>query len=414
MEYLSLVMCLFGGAVLLLDAFSLGLQRVSIPAPLAALLFGLLIGPHVLDLISLEGAGFAPHAVLEEVARITLAVSLTGVALRLPHSYWRLNLRWLVAIIGFGMIGMWAISSGIIWAFVDVPFLVALAVGAAITPTDPVVSTPIVTGKVATEQIPPRVRYNISSESGLNDGLASLFVLLPVMLFTSPTSTAWRSWFLTGLLHDVIGALILGVAAGYVVGKLFRFVSARHLMEESAYSGLVLAMSFFLLGLFSLVGVNDILGVFIAAAVFGQVIAQDDEDAQDRESEIISRFFIIPIFILLGMALPLEAWADLGPVVVLALAAALILRRVVVVWVLRPVIAPLHTRAETLFLSWFGAVGVSALYYALLIERETGRSDVFAYVTLVIALSLTIHGLTAMPFGAWLKRQVERRQEAGA
>lgn len=407
MEYLSLVMCLVGGAVLMLDAFSLALQRVSVPAPLAALLFGVVIGPHVLDLVSLEGAGIAPHALLEEVAWITLAISLTGVALRLPHSYWRKNLRWLVAIIGVGMIGMWAVSAGIIWAFVDAPFLVALAVGAAITPTDPVVSTPIVTGKVATEQIPPRVRHNISSESGLNDGLASLFVLLPVMLLSSPTSTAWRSWFVTGLLQDVIGSIILGGLAGYAVGKLFRFVSARGLMEESAYSGLVLAMSFFLLGLFSLLDVNDILGVFIAAAVVGQVISQDDEEQQDRESEIISRFFIIPIFILLGMALPLEAWADLGPVVVLALASALILRRVIVVWLLRPVIAPLHTRAETLFLSWFGAVGVSALYYALLIERETGRTEVFAYVTLVIALSLTIHGLTAMPFGAWLKRQRE-------
>jgi NhaP-type Na+/H+ or K+/H+ antiporter len=67
----------------------------------------------------------------------------------------------------------------------------------------------------------------------------------------------------------------------------------------------------------------------------------------------------------------------------------------------------LHSKAETLFLSGFAAVGVSALYTPIVVERETGRSDVFTYVTLAITLSLLIHGLTATPFGAWLHRHSE-------
>lgn len=402
MEYLSIVLCLFGGAVLLLNAFSLTLQRVSIPVPLAALVFGLGIGPYGLDVVTLEKFGLPPATLLEEAARITLAISLTGVALRLPHGYWRSNLRWILPIIGLGMICMWAVATGIIWASLDVSFMLALIIGAAMTPTDPVVSTPIVTGEIAEQRIPARVRHNISSESGLNDGLAFLFVLLPVLLINHSTQGAWQEWLTYGWLREVLGACVLGGITGYLLAKLFVWVTSHGRMEETSYPGFVIALALFLFGLFTLVGVSAVLGVFLAAAVFGQVISQEDEEEEDRESEIISRFFIIPIFILLGMALPLDAWAELGVVVPIVLLAALILRRIVTVWLLRPFFKTLHTTAETSFLSWFAAVGISALYYALLVERETGRSDVFPYVTLAITLSLLVHGLTSTPFGAWL------------
>ena len=413
MEHLNLVLVVFGGAILLLNAFSTALQRVSIPAPLLALVLGIGVGPHGLDMLTLEMFGIPPHVLLEEAARVTLAISLTGVALRLPHGYWSENRRWVIAIVGLGMAVMWAVASGLIWVALGVPLTLALLIGAIVTPTDPVVSTPIVTGSVAERQIPPRVRHNISSESGLNDGLAYLFVFLPLLLLIKPDSTAaWREWLTHGLLREVVGASLLGVVAGYLVAKLFVWVTTRGLMEESAYSGFVVAL--FLLGLFKLLGTNAILGVFLAAAVFGQVVTQADEIEENRQSEIINRFFIIPIFLLLGAGLPIEAWRGFGVMAPVALLGAVLARRLVAVWLLRRCYADLHSRPETLFLSWFAAVGVSALYYALVAERETGRSDVFPYVSLAITLSLLVHGLTATPFGAWLHRQREGAKGNGS
>lgn len=403
-EYLAIVLCLFGGGILLLDAFSLALQRVSVPGPLAALILGIVLGPYVLNIVTLEAFGLAPAILLEEVSQITLAISLTGVALRLPHGYWRRNWRWLVAMIGLGMALMWAIAAGLIWVLLDVPLLVALIIGATMTPTDPVVSTPIVTGEIAESQIPARVRHNISSESGVNDGLAHLFVLLPVLLLTKSDRAAWTEWLTRGLMHEIFGACVLGGIAGYLMAKLFVLVTSRGMMEETAYSGFIIALALFLLGIFRLTEVNDILGVFVASAVFGQCISQRDEEEEDRESEIIGRFFIIPIFILTGVALPFGMWADLGIWVPVVLLFALLLRRIVTVWLLRPLFRPLHSTEETWFLSWFAAVGVSALYYSLVVERETGRTDIFPYATLAITLSLVIHGLTSTPFGAWLHR----------
>lgn len=260
------------------------------------------------------------------------------------------------------------------------------------------------TGSVSETQIPSRVRYNISSESGLNDGLAYLFVFLPLLLVTENSDAAWREWLTHVLFHEVVGACLLGGICGLLVAKLFVYVKSHDVMEASAYSGFVIALALFTLGLFRLLGTNAVIGVFIAAAVFGQVISQRDEQEEDRVSEIISRFFIIPVFILLGIALPIESWTTLGVVAPIAILSALLLRQIIVLWLLRPLIGTLHSKPETLFLSWFAAVGVSALYYATVVERETGRDDVFPYVTLAITLSLVVHGLTSTPFGAWLHR----------
>lgn len=404
MEHVNIVLCLIGGAILLLNTFSTALQRVSLPAPLVALVFGIVAGPYGLEVIALEDFGVKPGILLEEAARITLAIALTGVALRLPHGYWPQNRRWVIPIIGLGMACMWAIAAGTIWVFLDISFTLALLIGAIVTPTDPVVSTPIVTGSIAEEQIPSRARHNISSESGLNDGLAYLFVFLPLLFLTEPTHTAWRQWLTHALLREVLLGCLLGAISGLLAAKLFVYVTSHGLMEEAAYSGFVIALSLFLLGLFKLAGTNAILGVFIAAAVFGQVIPQSEEMEEDREIEVINRFFIIPIFILLGLGLPIQEWSTLGMMAPIAMLSALLLRRLITVWLLRPFYRPLHSKAETLFLSWFAAVGVSALYYATVVERETGRSEVFHYVTLAITCSLVLHGLTSTPFGAWLHR----------
>ncbi|HEV2124467.1 MAG TPA: cation:proton antiporter [Chloroflexota bacterium] len=360
-EHVNVILAVFGGGILILNTFSTALQRMSLPAPLLALVLGVVVGPYGLDLITLQMFGGTPSTVLEEAARLTLAVALTGVALRLPHGYWSQNRRWVIAIIALGMGCMWAVSTGIIWALLGLPFTLALLVGAIVTPTDPVVSTPIVTGSVAEGHIPDRVRYNISAESGLNDGLTYLFVFLPVLLLTKPDPTAWREWLSHVLMREVLAACLLGVVVGFLVAKLFVWATTHNVMEQSAYTGFVIALALLLLGLFKLMGTNAILGVFLAVAVFGQAVPQSDEQQEDRQSEVINRFFIIPIFILLGMGLPIEEWTQLGLIAPTALVSAVLVRRLITVWLLRPFYRDLHSGAETLFLSWFAAVGVSAL-----------------------------------------------------
>ncbi|NKX51098.1 sodium:proton exchanger, partial [Arthrobacter deserti] len=82
-------------------------------------------------------------------------------------------------------------------------------------------------------------------------------------------------------------------------------------------------------------------------------------------------------------------------------------RRLLAVWALRPLLRTLHNRAETAFLSWFGPIGISALFYATLAERHTGDHQVFVYTTMAITASVLVHGLTASSLSSWLHRQVQ-------
>ncbi|MFI7742350.1 cation:proton antiporter domain-containing protein [Kocuria rhizosphaericola] len=407
---IDLVLALFAGAILLLSSFSTLLQRISLPGPVLALAFGALIGPLALDLVRIEDFGLPPGTLLEQAARITLAVGLAGVALRLPHGYWRRDARWIALIIGLGMGLMLAVATGVLWAGLGVPFLLALLLGAVLTPTDPVVTTPVVTGSLAEEKIPERVRHNLSAESGLNDGLAYLFVLLPVLLMTG-ADRAWHELLTEVLLWEVLGAAAFGALAGFLLGKLFVLVRRHGLMEESSYLAFVVPLALGMLGTGKLLGTDALLAVFVGVAVFGQVIPQRDEAQEDKVQDAVARLFLLPVFVLLGMALPVAEWARLGWGAPVVLAAALLLRRLIALWALRPLLRGVHDRSETFFLSWFGPIGVSALFYATLAERHTGNHEIFVHATLAVTLSVVIHGLSTAPLSAWLQnREPERKQ----
>lgn len=405
---INLVLSVFAVVILIQSAFSSVLQRLSLPAPLMGLAAGVLLGPFGLGLLRLEDFALPPGSLLEQASRLTLAVGLAGVALRLPHGYWRANVRWTVPIIVVGMVVMFAVASGMLWALLGLPLLTALLLGAIITPTDPVVTTPVVTGSLARKNIPDRVRYNLSAESGLNDGLGYLFVSLPVLLLITPDEQAWGELLTRVFLREVLGAVVAGGAAGYVLARLFLAAKERGFMEKTSYLGFIIPLALTVLGLAKLLGTDGILAVFTAVAVFGQQIPQADKAQQGQIDDVINRFCLLPVFILLGMGLPWHDWAELGPTVPLVLAAALLLRRAAAVWLIRPAIKTLHSTSETAFMSWFGAVGISALYYATLAERLTGRHDIFAYIAQAITLSVLVHGLTSAPFSRWLHRRSTR------
>lgn len=62
---------------------------------------------------------------------------------------------------------------------------------------------------------------------------------------------------------------------------------------------------------------------------------------------------------------------------------------------LRSVVRPLDRPVATLFVGWFGPIGVAALFYATLAVRETGIETVWVLASLVVAGSVLVHGATA-------------------
>jgi sodium/hydrogen antiporter len=394
--YLSLAAV--GGLLLLLGLLG-GLlkERTPVSEPLIALLAGVLIGPAALGLLNLADLG-DQTLILEEAALVTLGIALVGVALRLPVGYSRRNWRLLLVLLGIVMPLMWVAGGLLVYLIVGVPFWVAVLIGAIVTPTDPVVASSIVAGGVAERNLPAPLRHAISSESGFNDGLALPFVVLPVLVLTEPPGEVLGHWLTHTVLLEIVAGAALAALMGYLAGKTLRWAEKKETMERSSLLTISLALSLTVLGVTELLHLNGVLAAFVAGIVFNFAGSSDAKESQEDIQEAISRFFDLPIFVLLGMALPWEGWLGLGWRGLLVVVAVLLLRRLPTVLALRPLLGPLRRQAkDVLFLGWFGPIGAAALYYAAFSFRETGIEEAWVVGSLIICASVLVHGVSATP-----------------
>src|SRR5450755_1324883 len=158
------------GGLLLLGALVSGIARRSFLSLTAIfVLTGFVLGPGVLDVLHLN----ARSAFVRDLAIVALIVILFRDGLEvdgeLLQTQWHLPLRKLVlampltaAIIAVGT----HVLVGLTWTE-------SFLVGALLSPTDPVLSSSVVTNP----RIPALVRQSLNLESGLNDGLALPAVL---------------------------------------------------------------------------------------------------------------------------------------------------------------------------------------------------------------------------------------------
>jgi sodium/hydrogen antiporter len=270
-------------------------------------------------------------------------------------------------------------------------------VGAIITPTDPVLASSIVTSSLAKECVPSRIRHLLSAESGANDGLALLFVLLPILLLTRPSGEALMHWLTIGLLWEVGAGIVVGAMIGYGAGRLLRWAEAKGFVEQVGFLSITIALALLALGSARLFGVDGILAVFMAGIVFGNVIRGEERAQEANVQETVNQFFSIPIFVLLGLVVPIQQWLDLGWIGLAFVVVLLALRRLPAVLMLRPWLRPLPTSPDAFFYGWFGPIGVSALLYAMLALQQTGEETIWVITSLAICASIAAHGMSATP-----------------
>jgi NhaP-type Na+/H+ or K+/H+ antiporter len=151
-----------------------------------SLLAGITFSPHATNFIKpLDYTGSQANldAVMLYFTRLVLGVQLVLTGVQLPNRYLQREWKPLALLLGPVMMAMWLTSSLLIWGMVPhLSFLHALAIGACITPTDPVLSNSIVKGKFADRNIPKDLQKIIIAESGVNDGLGYPFVFLALYL----------------------------------------------------------------------------------------------------------------------------------------------------------------------------------------------------------------------------------------
>ncbi|AWK74923.1 sodium:proton exchanger [Rhodococcus oxybenzonivorans] len=387
---LDVVLAVVGVLGVMVAAISAKMRRLPISEPLLGLAAGVLLGPHFAGALAIAPLTIE-HTLLHEVSRILLAISVMAIALRYPVHDIRPRGRDVVLLMIIAMPVMAAVSAGLAWAILGLPIAAALLFGAALSPTDPVLASSVVTGDAAEKDLPARDRQILSLESGANDGLALPLVIVAIAAAGSLSAVA----AVGESLWQILGAAVLGALMGWLGGWALRS-GEKHGATASApalFFTVVLALG--ILGLAGLIHVDGILAVFVGGLAFNRTGTGADRAAEVPIDEAVNRFAVLPLFVLLGAALPWSQWSELGwrgPVLVLAV---LVLRRMPIVLLLRrPLRLPMP---DALYLGWFGPVGVSALFYLTLEAKRIGVEEtVLAPGSLVLVCSTVAFGVTGV------------------
>ncbi|MGY1755034.1 cation:proton antiporter domain-containing protein [Blastococcus sp. SYSU D01042] len=401
------VLLLTGGVLALgVAALSSRLRRLPVSEPLVGLLVGIAIGPAVLDLLPVTPMT-EDQTWLHTATRLILAVSVMSVALRYPVGAARAQLRPVLLLLGVAMPAMALITAGLSAAVLGVGLGAAALLGAALSPTDPVLASSVVTGEPAEEDLPARDRQILSLESGANDGLALPLVLLAIAVagpLTTGAAVLESSW-------QVAGAVVVGTLLGWLGGRALRAGEEHGSTDHGPLALFTVVLAFTVLGLSGVLHVDGILAVFVCGLAFNLVATGSDRTTDAPVDEAVNRFLVLPLFIAVGAALPWSAWADLGWRGPALAVAVLVLRRLPVLLLLR---RPLGLGLpDAVHLGWFGPIGVSALFYlAMEAERLGADTTVLAAGTMVVAASTLAHGITAAPGRVLYRRAADREDTA--
>lgn len=385
-----------GASILAFGLPSNIIKRLWLSVPLLALLVGVLLGPEVLAVVEPDRL-HGEHKVLEELARVALAVSLVGAALQITREDLRLIWKRAASLLSIGMVGMWLLTSLGAWLVLDLPLWIGLLLGAILSPTDPVVASSLVTGRLAETNLPRWLRRSLQLEAGANDGLALIFVLVPALVLTLPGDDAGT---IAGeAVGQVVLALVVGAAIGALGAKVVDLAEDHHATSGGFFLVSALALALLTLGAVHALGGSGILGAFAAGLAFSLMLEERYAEQLEEAQDGLQQLFVVPVFLLFGAMLPWDAWLALGWAGLAFALWALVIRRPAAA-ALALAVAPIDTpRRGVVFLSWYGPIGVAAIYYALFAERY-GLEDyerVFAAATLAIAVSVVVFSLSATP-----------------
>lgn len=404
---MSSLTVLFGVAGLLALAAAIVPKLVADrPFSVPLVMLGAGIGLGLLPLPAPYGDGWSDPAAhlhgVESFTQLGILVALAGAGLSVDRPFglrrwgstWRLlALTMPLSILLVAVLGHWwlALTPG-----------VALLLAAALAPTDPVlagdigVPHPDVEPELARDN---EIRFTLTTEAGLNDGLTMPFVLLGLALAGSEPRLD-VSWVLVDLLLPVVTGVAIGVAAGWLLGwAIFRTPSDRLRLAEYADGLVLLALAFLPYALAELAHGNGFVAVFVAAvAVRTQERSHEYHGVLHAFGRQLERLFVPLALLGLGLAIGDGLLRGLRVIEVLIAVVAVLVVRPVVGWV--SLLGSSAGRPASLAIAFFGVRGIGTLFYlAYALNRiPVPQQDVLWRVGAVaVAVSVLVHGILAEP-----------------
>jgi NhaP-type Na+/H+ or K+/H+ antiporter len=383
-------------------AYALVSRRVEsygISAPLFFVAAGVVVGPHALDVVSIE----LTHGTAFHVAELALALLLFADAASVDLRALRGGASLPGRLLGIGMPATIALGMAAGAALLtDLEFWEAAIVAAVLAPTDAALGRTVVSSPL----VPARVRQALNVESGLNDGLSVPFLALFIAFAGEETLPAARDWLQFAFEQIGLGTLI-GVVVGGAGAWIVERASERGLMTGvfEQFAALSLAVLAFLLA--DEAGGNGFIAAFmggLAAGRMGKVCGRHVFAFTEEEGQLLS-FAVFFIFGLASIDFLQDAdWRT-------ALYAALSLTLIRMLPVALATAGMGFRKSSILFMGWFGPRGLASIILALVVADEVpelpGLGAILATVTMTVLASVVLHGLSAPLLARAYKRRVQ-------
>jgi NhaP-type Na+/H+ or K+/H+ antiporter len=382
------------GGLLVVGSLLSGLAGRSILSLTAVFVVaGFLLGEGALHVVDFR----ASSGLVNDLATTALIVILFRDGLEvegeLLQRQWQLPVRKLVVAMPVtaaivALLARWLI--GLSWTE-------SFLLGALLSPTDPVLSSGVVTDS----RVPRVIRHSLNLESGLNDGLA-----LPAVLAFAASLEVGRTGFVWW--HFVLQDLGLGLAFGLVCGFIGSLLMPREHAERAgpipshqrALYGLGLAFLTYGLTVLPPHG-NGFIAVFVAAIVVGIRRPDLREEFAARAQEVVE-IVKLAVFAVFGSLLTLHGLATDGWAAVGVVAGTFLVARPVAIWL--ALAGSRVARPAKAFMAWFGPKGVATMAFSLLIlsrQVQAGR-EIFDIAALAVFVSVIAHGITDTPGIHWI------------
>lgn len=333
----------------------------------------------------------------EIVSELCVIVGLFGVGLRID----RLSdlRRWspTVRLLAIGMPLTIAATALLGWQVGGMTLAGALLLGSILSPTDPVLAGDVQVGR-PTEGGEHPVRFTLTTEAGLNDGLAFPFVHLSLALAAAGAFSPelLGDWAARDVAYRIIVGAIGGVVVGWVLGKVLFDIPRENALAKTEAGVFALAGVFVAYGLTELAEGYGFIAAFVAGLTLRR--AESDHEFHVRLhdfSETIEHALTAILLIGLGAAMP-ALLQGLNLEGVLIAAALLVLVRPLA-GLASLVGSPLQRR-ERLVVAVYGVRGIGTVYYLSYAGSHlklANEAQLWAIAAVTILASTVLHGFSA-------------------
>jgi sodium/hydrogen antiporter len=366
-------------------------ERWSITTPIVLVTTGILLGEGGFKMLHVTANAESVRTIAEITLALLLFADASTIRLRDAEGDALLPGR----LLGVGL--PLTIAFGAVLAHVALPVNWAEAglIASILAPTDVALGMAVVTDPA----VPARVRRALNIESGLNDGIATPFV---VFFLTVTVAEQVHKHWIAGSVRDVALAVVFGASLGWLAGAGAR--RARRAHWTSPLSDALVVTTVALLAYEGAVAMqaNGFVSAFVAGALFGSASSGELREATEF-TEDVGLFLSFAVWVIFGAVFAgpvLRGGVHLRPVLYAVLSLTVIRMLPVAL-----ALAGTKLRRDTVaFMGWFGPRGLASVVFTLLaFEDLNGTSQargIAEVATWTILLSVFAHGLSARPLAA--------------